>query len=341
LDIFNLLKKYTEIPGPTGHEHRVQREFMKDLEPFIEDVNHTNVGNVLAHIPGKGRKVLVFGHADEIAYYVLSITEDGFLHLSRGRANKLGYPYTIIGQKALILGDKKDIRGAFVTTAGHILHPKEREAPLEPWKILVDLGASSKQEVEDMGIHVGCPVIWNPTTERLGKKVFGKAMDDRFTFPVMLQLAEKLKNKEPNCDLYLASSVQEEISRGGAWSLSRRGFDIAIALDIGIAGDYPTLQKGRMPVSLGEGPVIAYRDSGIVYNIDVINELRGTAERNKIPYQQAVFEHYVSDSTVMMSGGTKPNLLTTPCRYSHSPVEMMHLDDIENTAKLLYHYVTD
>ena len=250
---------------------------MKDLEPFVEDVEYTNVGNVLAHIPGSGRKVLVFGHADEIAYYVLSITEDGFLHLSRGRANKLGYPYTIIGQKALVLGDNKDVRGAFVTTAGHVLQPKEREAPLEPWKILVDLGASSK----------------------------------------------------------------EEISIGGAWSLSRRGFNIAIALDIGIAGDYPTLQKGRMPVSLGDGPVIAYRDSGIVYNIDVIKELREAAERNNIPYQQAVFEHYVSDSTVMMSGGTRPNLLTTPCRYSHSPVEMMHLDDIENTARLLYHYVTD
>lgn len=341
MDFFKVLKKYTELPGPAGHEHRVQKEFMEDLKPYTEEIQITNVGNMIAHFPGEGRKVVVFGHADEIGYFVLSITDTGFLHVSRGRASRIGYPYCIVGQKALVIGDTKDVRGAFISSSGHVLNPKERERPLEPWNVLVDIGVSSRKEVEEQGIHVGSPVIWNPTTERLGKKVFGKAMDDRFTYPVMLKLAEKIQGAELACDLYLASTVQEEVGLRGAQALARHGFDISLALDIGIAGDYPALPKGRMPIKLGDGPVIVYRDGSIVYNIDVIRELRTTAERNKIPYQHGIFEHYGSDSVAMIAGGTKPNLIAPPCRYSHMPIEMVHLDDMENTVKLLYHYVTE
>ena len=99
------MKKYTEMPGPGGHEERVQKEFMKDIKPYTDEIEYTNVGNVITHFPGEGRKVVIFGHADEIGYYVKGITEDGFLRLSRGRSGRVGYPYTIVGQKALTVGD--------------------------------------------------------------------------------------------------------------------------------------------------------------------------------------------------------------------------------------------
>jgi len=340
-EYFNAIKKYSELAGPIGYEHRVQAEFIKDVEPYVEKVELLNVGNVLAHVGGKGRKVVVFGHADELAYYVLSITEDGFLHVSRGRGDKLSYPYTLVGQKALVLGDLGDVRGAFVAPTGHVLSPQERDKPLEPWNILVDIGVDSKEDVEEMGIHVGSPIIWNPLTERLGMKIFGKAMDDRFTHPVMIELAKRLEGKDLGCDLYLASTVQEEIGLKGALDLSRHGFDVSLALDIGIAGDYPLLPKDRMPISLGDGPVIVYRDASIVYNVETIKELRGVADKHEIPYQHGIFEHYGSDSSAMIGGGTRPSLLCVPCRYSHSPVEMIHLKDIENITQLLYNYALD
>jgi endoglucanase len=339
MDYFDLLKKYTELAGPTGYEHRVQEEFMKDVEPYVEDVRQTNIGNVIAHVGGAGRRVVAFGHADELAYNVLSITDEGFLHISRGRADKLSYPYTLVGQKALVLGDRGDVRGAFVCPMGHILGPQERDRPLEPWGVLVDIGVDNREDVMKMGVHVGSPIIWNPETERAGDKVFGKAMDDRFTHPVMIELAKRLQGHEPGCDLYLASTVQEEIGQRGAQELARHGFDISLALDIGIAGDYPMLPKDRMPIKLGAGPVITYRDAAIVYNVETIRELREVAERNDIPYQHGIFEHYGSDSAMMVAGDARPSLLCVPCRYSHSPVEMIHLSDVENMVKLLYHYV--
>jgi len=114
---------------------------------------------------------------------------------------------------------------------------------------------------------------------------------------------------------------------------------VSLALDIGIAGDYPALPRDRMPVKLGGGPVIVYRDASIIYDVETIRELRGVAEKNGVPYQHGVFEHYGSDSTSMIAGGARPNLLCVPCRYSHSPVEMIHMGDMENLVRLLYHYV--
>ncbi|MFP3951997.1 MAG: M42 family metallopeptidase [Candidatus Bathyarchaeia archaeon] len=342
MDFFQVLKEYCEIPGPVGHEQRVQRAFIGDISQFTDEVEVTNVGNVLAYFPGEGPKLVVFGHADEICWYVLSITEEGFLRVSKhtGRSEKIPFPYTAAGQKALVVGDKGDVRGVFVAASGHVLHPGERDKPLESWDILVDIGASERSEVLDMGIHVGSPIIWNPETERLGDKVFGKAMDDRFTYPVMLELADRIQDAELDYDLYMASTVMEEFGLRGAESLSRHGFDVSIALDIGIAGDYPTLKSGRMPIKLGEGPVIVYKDGRIHYNLEVIHELRRVAEEHGIPYQHGIFEHYSSDSATMIAGGTRPGLLAPPCRYSHSPFEMMHLKDVKNTIELLYSYLT-
>jgi endoglucanase len=254
---FEILKKYTELPGPLGLEERVQKVFMKDLKPFTDDIQLNNVGNVIAHFPGKGRKVIIFGHADEIAYYVLSITEEGFLHIVSyfSRTIKVTYPYSLVGQKALVLGDSMDVRGVFAAPSAHVLQEQERYMPLEDWKVLVDIGASSSEEVAELGIHVGSPIIWNPTTERLGKKkVFGKAMDDRIAHVILLELAKRLEGNELGCDLYMASTVQEEISLKGAQDLARGGYDVSMAIDVGIAGDYPLLEKGRMPIRLGDEP---------------------------------------------------------------------------------------
>lgn len=341
--LFEALKKYTEIPGPIGYEGRVQKAFIEDLKPLTEEIQVTKVGNVLAHFPGKGPRVLIFGHADEICYFVLSITEEGFLHITRyvSSTDSVNYPYCLVGQSALIIGDTEDVKGVFVAPSGHVLRFKEREMPLEEWKVLVDIGASSREEVLERGIHVGSPIVWNPNTQRLGKKAFGKAMDDRISHVVMIELAKRLQDLRLPCDLYFASTIQEEIGLKGAEELAGLGYDVTIALDIGIAGDYPSLEKGRMPIKLGEGPVIVYKDSLIHYNLEVIKGLRSTAERNGIPFQHGVFTSYGSDGATMVRGGSKTSLIAIPCRYTHTPFEMIHEDDLENTISLLFHYITE
>jgi endoglucanase len=340
--MFELLKKYTELPGPLGNEEIVQRQFMEDLKRYTDEVEVTNVGNLVAHFPGEGEKVVIFGHADEVCFYVVDITENGFLgvvpHSSR-MGDNVPYPYALIGQKALVLGDVNHVRGVFATKSGHILYTEERSAPLKFSDLNVDIGFSSREEVIENGVHIGSPVIWNPTTEQFNSRVFGKAMDDRIAHAIILTLAEKIQNEELACDLYFASTVQEEIGLKGAQDLSRGGFDISLAIDIGIAGDYPALKPGRSSIELGKGPVIVYKDAAIHYNVQVIKELEQTCTENNIPFQQGVFINYGSDSASMIAGGAKPNLIAPPTRYSHQPHETVDLNDLTNTVELFYNYV--
>lgn len=340
--MFDLLKKYTELPGPLGNEEIVQKQFMKDLKKYTDKIEITNVGNLVAHFPGKGKKVIIFGHADEVCFYVVEITENGFLgvvpHSSR-MGDNVPYPYALIGQKALVLGDDKQVRGVFATKSGHILYTEERSAPLKFSDVKVDIGFSSREEVNKNGIHIGTPVIWNPTTEKIKSHAFGKAMDDRIAHAIILTLANKIQGEELACDLYFASTVQEEIGLKGAQDLSRGGFDVSLAIDIGIAGDYPALKPGRSSIKLGKGPVIVYKDAAIHYNIQVINELQRTCLDNNIPFQNGVFINYGSDSASMIAGGAKPNLIAPPTRYSHQPHETINLKDLSNTVELFYNYV--
>ena len=173
MDMYKILKEYTEIPGPVGHEKRVQQRFMKDLAPYTDEVELTNVGNVVAHIPGEGRKVVIFGHADEVAYFVLSITDDGFLHLSKGRSGYVWYPYSLVGQKALVVGDKGDVRGAFISTSGHLLNHKEREQPLDLWNVYVD---KLDKEIQQKWIYQPLADV----VHRVSAVLFGHTVREKF-----------------------------------------------------------------------------------------------------------------------------------------------------------------
>jgi endoglucanase len=315
---------------------------MDDLGKYTDEIKHTNVGNVLAHFPGEGRKVVIFGHADEICFYVIDVTKNGFLRIvphSSRMGDNVPYPYALVGQKALVLGDNVQVKGVFATKSGHILFMEERSKSLKFSDVYVDIGFSSKEEVIKKGVHTGTPVICNPTTEKINGHAFGKAMDDRIAHTILLKLADKIQNEELACDLYMASTVQEEIGLKGAQDLSRGGFDVSLAIDIGIAGDYPALERGRSSIMLGKGPVLVYKDAAIHYNLQVIKELQETCLRNNIPFQHGVFINYGSDSASMIAGGAKPNLVAPPTRYSHQPHEMININDLSSTVELFYNYV--
>jgi endoglucanase len=344
--LFKLVKELSEIPGPVGHEERVQAYLFEYFKKFTDEVKITNIGNLIAHFPGKGKKILINAHADEIGYVVQSITDDGFLKVtphdpSSQQRGRITYPYCTVGQKALVLGFKQPLRGVFATTTGHVLKTVEREKELSFWDIFVDVGVSSKDEILESGITVGSPVIWNPVTERFGKLISGKAMDDRALLAVMLKLCERLVGADLAYDVYMASTVQEEIGFVGASALAFEGdFDIALSLDVGLAGDIPSIEKDRMQIKLGEGPVLVHKDGAIHYDYRVLRELVEVAEKNNIAVQHGVFLYYSSDCKSLVTSNAKPCLVAPPTRYTHSPFETVHEDDLTDIVDLVYHFVT-
>src|SRR5262249_37262590 len=241
--LIETLIELMELPGPTGQEEPVLAWCRHRWQQLGAEVRVTPIGNVLAHVPGAGPRLLLQGHADEIGFVVKSIDDKGFVWLDNAQAGggRFVHDRYPVGQPALILGRDARVPGLFATMTGHILTTRAQEpARLAMNDLFVDVGASSKAEAEALGVHVGAGVIWNPATRRLGHRLFGKAVDDRVALALLTHLVADLDRTTLAYDLILAATVQEEIGLVGATSLvSQTDVDLAIAIDNGPIGDYP------------------------------------------------------------------------------------------------------
>jgi endoglucanase len=308
----------------------------------VERAYITPVGNLIAHVGGEGPPFLIVGHGDEICFTVKHISEDGFLFFNTGQRLGTDRPemrgiYTIpTGQPALVVTRRGTVDGVFATLTGHILSQRQRETTQLEWNDLwVDVCASSRAEVAEMGIMVGDRIIWNPLTRRNGKHIYGKAMDNRAALAVMDVLIERLDLHKLAYNVYFASTVQEEIGLIGAHSVNREiGAQFAIALDIGLSGDVPGVDQRDVSARLGGGPTLIHKDL-YAYNAQLNDAITDTAAEAGIPLQHAVFGIFGSDSGALLREGVGASLLGVPTRYTHSPFEMLHEDDLENTVRLL------
>ena len=256
--IFSLIQELTELPGPIGHEDAVQDWIVADWTPRAETVERTRVNNVVAQVGGRGPRLLIQAHADEICLMVRSISPDGFIHVSMWNAGSPDAPprwLFAIGQPALVLGRHGSVPGLFATASGHVVSSRKREEKKFEWNDwFIDIGASSAAEVQMLGIHPGCRAIWNPPTRRMGEgtHIYGKAMDDRGGLAIICALLDRLDTGDLAYDLSVASTVQEETGLVGAASLlDHADYDLAIALDVGLCGDVPGVD--RLDVSPGAG----------------------------------------------------------------------------------------
>jgi endoglucanase len=342
-DLTATLIELMELPGPTGQEEPVLAWCRKRWAALGAKVTATPIGNVIGKVPGNGPRLLIQGHADEISFVVKSIDERGFLFLADGQAGSrnVGQRYPI-GQPALVCGRERHVPGLFATATGHILSTRdEQHKPLTPNDCFVDVGASSKEEAEALGIHVGAGVIWNPATRRIGDRVVGKAIDDRVALALITHLLESVEPANLAYDLTVAATVQEEIGLIGATSLHAAGpFELAIAIDNGPIGDYPGIDPREMPVTLGKGPAIVYKDSWAHYDRRVIGRLTEVATAGDIPIQPCIFPGFGSDGGALIRSGIPTVLLALATRYTHSPFEMLDLRDLESSLRLLTAFVT-
>ncbi len=346
--IFELVKTLTELPGPIGHEDAVQDWIEQAWSPYSESVTRTRVNNIIAHIGGTGPRLLIQAHADEICLMVRSVDDRGFVHIAMWNADRTGRPprwLFPIGQPALILGTHGHIPGVFATASGHVASDEQTERGHAVWNDwFIDIGVSSKEEATKMGIRPGCRAIWNPKTQRLNgsKHIYGKAMDDRGGLAIITALVERLQREELNYDLSVASTVQEETGLIGASSIpDAADFDLAIALDIGLCGDVPGVDPLDVTPMLGAGVTVVYKDAGVHYSRRLSDRLIDLAESNGLPIQPAIFRRFASDGEAFIRRGIDTALLAYPTRYTHSPFEMVHEDDLEGTVSLLEAFVQE
>ncbi len=340
---YALMRELMELPGPTGQESRVMDWLRQRWEGKADRVWTAKSGNVYAHVGGNGPMLLVEGHADELSFMVREISPNGFIWLASGQASRpdlaLRYP---IGHPGLIVTRTGTVEGVFATTTGHILTDQQKQnVLLGPFDMFLDIGAESREEVLERGVRIGNAIIWNPPTRRLGNRVVGKAVDDRFALAIMTMLIEELDPADLKYDLYVAATIQEEIGLVGANSLRREiDADLGIALDNGPVGDIPTVDPRRLPTKLGGGPTLVHKSASTHYNQDLIWKLDDIATANNIPVQHAVWEQIGTDGDAMMRDGIPTALIGLATRYTHSPLEMYDLRDFDWSWQLLKAFVT-
>ena len=331
-------EKYLNNASPTGYEWEGQKIWMNYLKPYVDTFITDTYGTAVGVInPDAPYKVVIEGHSDEISWYVNYITDNGLIYVIRNG----GSDHQIAPSKWVDIHTKKGIvKGIFGWPAIHT-RDKSKEEPPKIENIFIDVGAKDKEEVEKLGVHVGCVITYPDTFHILNKDKFVcRAIDNRaggFMIAQVARLLHENKKKLP-FGLYITNSVQEEIGLRGAEMITQRiRPNAAIITDVCHDTTTPMIdQKKEGKTEIGAGPVISYAPA-------VQNKLRErileTAEAKKIPFQRLAASRSTgtdTDAFAYSNGGVASALISLPLRYMHTTVETVHREDVANVIRLIY-----
>ena len=332
------LENYLNNASPTGYESSGQKLWMDYLKPYVDTFITDTYGTAVGIInPDAPYKVVIEGHADEISWYVNYITDDGLIYVIRNG----GSDHQIAPSKRVNIHTKKGIvKGVFGWPAIHTRN-RSKEETVRIDNLFIDIGCAKKEEVDALGVHVGCVITYPDEFMVLNENKFVcRAIDNRmggFMIAEVARLLHENKIKLP-FGLYVTNSVQEEVGLRGAEMITNTiKPNVAIITDVCHDSTTPMIEKKiEGEIKIGKGPVITYAPA-------VQNNLRelilDTAEEKKIPFQRLASSRVTGTDTAAFAysnGGVASALISLPLRYMHTTVEMVHRDDVENVIKLIY-----
>ncbi len=339
-DIAALLTKLADAHGLSGYEDDVATILKEELEPLVDEVSVDRMGNVVGIRRGEGPTVMVAAHMDEIGLMVSHVDDEGFLRFvpMGGWSDQ-----TILGQRVLVhTREGKRIPAVVGSRPPHLMDAEERKKLVKIKDMFLDCGAADAAQAAAMGIEIGAPVTVDRQLIPLGADlVTGKALDNRAGCAIMIVALSLLKGQKIKANVQAVGTVQEEVglkgARTSAYGLSP---DVAIATDVTIPGDHPGVTKNDSSVALGKGPVITIIDAagrGVISPRPVLRWLRETAEKASLPHQLQVGNGGTTDATAIgiTKTGIPCSVVSVAARYIHSPVEVLSLKDLEQTAALI------
>jgi endoglucanase len=318
-----LIKKLTETYGPSGREEEIREVIQSEIEGLADEVRVDKMGNLIAlkRGSGGGLKVMLAAHMDEIGVIVTHVDEKGFLRFAPVGGVR---PLALLGGRAVFAD------GTVGTFGLEKREPEEEKKVPGLDKLYLDVGAQDK---ESAPVGVGDIAGFQRPFAAQGDRLMAKSFDDRIGCAVLIELMRDLEDS-PH-DVYFVFSVQEEVGLRGAIT-SAYGIqpDLGISVDVTGTGDTP--EPYTMAVSLGEGPAIKVKDGGMLAHPAVKNLLVETAEESGIPYQLEVLTGGTTDAMAIQVSreGVPAGCVSIPCRYVHTPSEMVDRNDVLNAIKL-------
>ena len=332
------LEKYINNASPTGFEWKGQELWLEYLKPYIDTHYVDNYGSAVGIInPDAEYRVVIEAHADEISWFVNYITNDGLIYVIRNG----GSDHQIAPSKRVnIHTDKGIVKAVFGWPAIHTRSGEKEEQPTLK-TIFLDCGCTSKDEVEKLGIHVGCVITYEDEFMILNDRYYvGRALDNRVGGFMIAEVARLLKenNIKLNYGLYIVNAVQEEIGlRGAEMIASYIEPDVAIITDVTHDTQTPMISKiTQGDLACGRGPVVSYAPA-VQNNLNKL--LINAAESAGIPFQRQASSRSTgtdTDAFAYSNEGVPSALISLPLRYMHTTVEMTHKEDVDNVIRLIY-----
>ncbi len=335
-----LFRTLTELQGASGFEHDVRRFMKQELSKYSDEIVQDRLGSIFGLKKGdeNGPRVLVAGHMDEVGFMVTQITKNGMV-----RFQTLGgwWSQVLLAQRVQIMTDNGPIIGVVGSVPPHLLSDEQRNRPMDIKNMLIDIGADSREEANEIGVKPGqqivpiCPF----TPMKNPKKIMAKAWDNRYGCGLAIELLKELKDEKLPNTLYSGATVQEEVGlRGAQTAANMIQPDIFYALDAGPANDASgdKTQFGQ----IGKGAVLRLYDRSMVTHRGIREFILDTAETHNIPYQYFVSQGGTDAGRVHTSNSGVPSAVIGVCaRYIHTHASILHIDDYAAAKELLIQLV--
>ena len=338
----DFLRRLLDAPGPSGFETPAARIWREEAESIASEVTTDVTGNTAARInPGGGPRVMMAGHVDEIGLQVTYVDEDGCLYVEQ-----IGGwdPQVLVGQRVRILGRQGEVPGVVGKKPVHLMKPEDRKKASRIRDLWVDVGAASGEEVAELGIRPGDPMVVDAGLVSLaGDRIVSRAIDNRVGAYVVLEALRLLADDPPAAEPVAVATTQEEIGVTGGGARSSAFHlepDVALVVDVTFSTDVPGVDKKELgDHRVGGGPVLT---RGSAAHPVVVRRLEELAEAEGIPFTiqaQPRATRTDADAIFLTRGGVPTGLVSVPNRYMHSPNEMVSVEDLHRTARLLAAFV--
>jgi putative aminopeptidase FrvX len=338
----DFLEQLLDAPGPSGFEVRPARVWREEASTFAADVRVDVNGNSFATVnPAGSPRVMLAGHIDEIGLQVTYIDEEGFLYV-----DEIGGwdPQVLVGQRVIILGREGDVTGVVGKKAIHLMTTEDRAKASKTKNLWLDVGAKTREEALALGLRVGDPAVLAQKMVRLaGDRIASRAVDNRIGAYVVLEALRLLAADPPAASTTAVATSQEEIGYSGggartsAYTLEPQ---VAIVVDVTFSTDVPDVEKKELGEhNIGGGPVIS---RGSASHSEVFEMLLRVAEEEGISHTIQASPRFTrtdADAIYLTRSGVPTALVSVPNRYMHSPSEIVSVEDLRNTSKLIAAFV--
>lgn len=322
MNILKALQSLNSCFGPSGQEKGVARRIQEFCAPYADEVYTDTLGNLIAHKKGTGAKIMLCAHMDSIGFIVTHIEKEGFL-----RVGAIGgvSPSVVVGTPVRF---QNGVMGV-VCLNGDLGDKKPKSDDL-----YIDIGAKDEEAAGTL-VSVGDTAVYATPTFRAGEAIVSPYLDNRISCVALLMTLESIKSSEN--DLYFVFSTQEEVGlRGAQTAAFRIAPDYALAVDVTISDDVPGSKHGASS-RVGGGAAIKVMDASVISHPELVKALETLAKERDIAYQLDVITAGGTDAGAIhrSRGGVVTGGVSVPCRYTHTPAELVWESDVLSCAQLL------